>query len=151
MSTVEGANELPLTPHPVDPNHQLTVQEPSPRKPIEFHNAMWDLQHGELPSPESLEAEKSAEVYTSIAERLEVGLRRGQFPQSPKAQAVYKWIAKREAAGQSLNAFIAWAMRDERAAQNSWIYHKDPEAIKRDWLQVYPKGSKQQQGSSFYG
>jgi hypothetical protein len=117
-----------------------------------FSDPLWDLQHGKTPEP--TEGTRLAEEYTRIGQKLEVGLRRGEFPQTPRAQAVYKWILKKEENGQSLDRFIQWAMRDEKSASYSWIYHKDIEAIKRDWPQAFPAATQNPDGkraSSFYG
>jgi hypothetical protein len=120
-----------------------------------FSNPLWDLQHGkdiEL-TEEDREVNELEGRYTAIATQLETGLRRGEFPQTPKAQAVYKWIMRKEENGQSLDRFIQWAMRDEKSASFSWIYHKDIEAIKRDWPQAFPAVTTPdgKRASSFYG
>jgi hypothetical protein len=88
------------------------------------------------------EAEKNAAVYSSIAERLERGLRRNQFPQSIQAQKVYRWIAEREAEGESLDKFIRWATRDERAMTYTYVYHQNPEHIRRDWPQAFSPAAR---------
>ena len=126
---------------------------PSGKKP-KFSNPLWDMQHGKTPelTEESMENIKAEESYKSIAEKLEIGLRRGEFPQTPKAQIVYRWIAKKEKEGQTLDRFIQWAMRDEKSAAVSWIYHKDIELIKRDWMQAFPNSQNpdEKRPSSFY-
>lgn len=104
-----------------------------------FKDPAWDLLHGKIPDAESVELARRAELYKVIAERLERGLRRGEFPQTPDAQRVYRWIAEREAAGESLDKFIAWATFDKRA-EYTFIYHKDPNLIKRDWPQAFTPG-----------
>lgn len=104
-----------------------------------FHDPAWDLLHGKTPDAESIELARRAELYRTIAERLEVGLRRGEFPQTPDAQKVYRWIAEREAVGESLDKFIAWATFDKRA-EYTFVYHKDPNLIKRDWPQAFTQG-----------
>jgi hypothetical protein len=108
-----------------------------------FSNPLWDLQHGKQPdlADEDREREELEETYKRIAAQLETGLRRGEFPQSVKAQAVYRWIIKKESNGQKLERFIQWAMRDEKAASLTWVYHKDIENIKRDWPQAFPAAS----------
>jgi hypothetical protein len=120
-----------------------------------FSNPLWDLQHGKTPelTEEDNENIKLEQGYKAIASKLETGLRRGEFPQTPKAQVVYRWILKKEKNGQSLERFIQWAMRDDKAASFSWIYHKDIELIKRDWMQAFPAASNpgEKRASSFYG
>jgi len=106
------------------------------RKP-KFKDPLWDIQHGELPDEEGIKVARRIEIYTDVANRLSAGLRRGEFPQTTEAQKVYRWIAERETAGQSLDGWIQWAMEGKRA-EFSFVYHKDPALIKRDWLQVYP-------------
>jgi len=106
----------------------------APRK--KFRDATWDILHGQNPTEEGLELARRAELYTNVADRLSAGLRRGEFPQNTEAQKTYRWIAEREAEGQSLSGFITWAMEGKRA-EFSFVYHKDPSLIKRDWLQVY--------------
>jgi hypothetical protein len=98
-------------------------------------DAMWDILHGKKPTDESLELARRVEIYTEIANRLSAGLRRGEFPQTTEAQKVYRWIAEREAAGEGLDEFLTWAM-DGKRAEFSFVYHKDPTLIKRDWPQV---------------
>lgn len=97
-----------------------------------FKDPMWDLLHGKESDPEQIQ---SIEQVHNVALRLEEGLRRGQFPETPAAQKVYKWVLAREKEGQPLEKFIAWAM-DGKRAEYSFIYHKDLELIKRDWPQV---------------
>lgn len=133
-----------------------TTQENTQGKGKKFTNPLWDLQHGKTPTitEEDERLMNLERAYKSIAERLEVGLRRGEFPQTPKAQKVYQWIARKEANGQSLDRFIQWAMRDEKSASFSWVYHKDVESIKRDWPQAFPATPQNPDGkrvSSFYG
>lgn len=109
-----------------------TTSRPSSK----FSDPLWDIQHGKEPSKEGLMTAKRIEIYTDVANRLSAGLRRGEFPQTIEAQKVYRWIAEREKIGQSLSGFIAWAM-DGKRAEFSFVYHKNPTLIKRDWLQVY--------------
>jgi hypothetical protein len=120
-----------------NPPHTNTDTNIKPSRQ-KFSNPFWDLQHGKTPvltesDAARLELERA---YQDIAIRLEKGLRRGEFPQTPKAQSVYRWIIKQEQAGQALEKFIEYAMRDDRARENSWVYHEDPARIKRDWLSV---------------
>jgi hypothetical protein len=84
---------------------------------------------------ELTDADKNAALYKSISERLEVGLKRNMFPQSTAAQKVYRWIADQEEKGESLDRFIEWAMAGKRA-EFSYVYHKDPALIRRDWPQA---------------
>lgn len=123
----EGKPSLPVGVNPVYPNHPLTTIEPPAAA---FSDPSWDIQHGKDPSSRE-------DIYRTVAERLEVGLRRNQFPQDLKAQAVMRWINEQEKAGQSLDQFVRWAMRDERAISNSWVYFKTPSAIRRDWPQAF--------------
>lgn len=103
----------------------------------------WQLSHGELPSPsqEALAAIAESASYKAIAERLEKGLRLGCFPQTTQAQIVYRWIAKQEASGQSLDAFIKWVMGDNDRRKYAYVYHKDLTTIKRDWPRVFDEAS----------
>ncbi len=132
-------------------NHQNNP----PREKPKFRNPLWDVQHGEIPdiTEEDKKQIEIEQAYKSIAEKLETGLRRGEFPQTPKAQTVYRWIAMKEKAGQALDRFIQWAMRDDHAAEVSWIYHENIERIKRDWLQAFPAllGDTEESKGSFYG
>lgn len=135
---------------------ETTTETTQRRGKSKFSNPVWDLQHGQNPdlSEEDIEVIQLEQAYKTIAEKLETGLRRGEFPQTPKAQAVYRWILKKEISGQSLERFIQWAMRDERAVDASWIYHDDLDRIKRDWLQAFPAANSTPDGkraSSFYG
>ena len=126
---------LPPLVNPVDPNHTLTtIKTPSRRK--KFQDPVWDIMHGKTPSQEGLDLAALEETLTQIANRLSSGLRRGEFPQSREAQSVYRWIAEREAEGETLDRWLSWAM-DGRRAEFSFIYHKDPSLIKRDWPQVF--------------
>lgn len=106
----------------------LIQEEPSrgekPKKP-DILDGMLELQG------------KNEQIYKSIAERLEVGLRRNEFPQTLESQRTMRWIAEQEWNGQSLDQFIRWATRDERAMANSWVYFKDPANIRRDWPQAF--------------
>jgi|SRR6185369_4132857 len=102
-----------------------------------YSDPNWDLLHGKKPSEDAVDW---AKVYTSIAVRLETGLLRNEFPQSAEAQKVYRWIAEQEEKGQSLNTWIKWAM-DGKRAEFSFIYHKDPNLIKRDWVQAFARTS----------
>lgn len=115
----------------------------------EVRDPVWDMLHGK--TPENMDAAAEVEAVHNVALRLEKGLRRGQFPESTAAQLVYKWILKREAEGQSLDRFIAWAM-DGNKAEFSFVYHKEPALIKRDWLQVFPPKAEQREdvGSGYY-
>lgn len=115
---------------------------------------VWDVLFG---GGEPTEADKERialeAAYTDIANRLSAGLHLGAFPQSTKAQAVYRWIYRQEQAGQSLDRFIEWVMRDERSATYAFTYHKDPDTIKRDWPRAHPAPTPDtpQQGGAFYG
>ncbi|RPJ29419.1 MAG: helix-turn-helix domain-containing protein [Chloroflexi bacterium] len=137
----------------VKPSINHEINHPSGKK--KFSNPLWDLQHGKTPefTEEDNENIKLEQGYKTIAAKLETGLRRGEFPQTPKAQVVYKWILKKEESGQTLERFIQWAMRDEKSASFSWIYHKDIELIKRDWMQAFPAAPAnpdEKRSSSFY-
>jgi hypothetical protein len=94
---------------------------------------MWDALHGKDPD---VEQAAQIEAVHDVALRLEAGLRRNQFPETPASQNVYKWILAREAEGQALEKFVEWAMEGRRA-EFSFIYHKDPALIKRDWPQAF--------------
>lgn len=113
-----------------------------------FSDPMWDLQHG---NGIALEVAKEIEALHDVALRLEAGLRRGQFPETPTTQRIYRWILERESEGQPLQRFIEWAMEGRRA-EYSYIYHQNPLLIKRDWLQVnWPKEAEEVKGSGYYG
>lgn len=107
-----------------------------PQKTTFKGDPTWDILHSKMPTEEGLELARREETYTKVADRLSSGLRRGEFPQTIEAQKVYRWIAEREAKGQNLDRFIAWAMEGRRA-EFSFIYHKDVILIKRDWPQVF--------------
>lgn len=118
-----------------------------------FRDPTWDLLHGLPLDEEGIRLARVAEINTDIANRLSAGLRRGEFPQTIEAQKVYRWIAEREAEGQSLDRWIQWAM-DSKRAEYSFIYHKDVILIKRDWPQVaWPTITTQpaKEGAGFYG
>lgn len=103
-----------------------------------FRDPNWDLLHGVAPDEQGMELERRTQLFKSVAERLEKGLLRNEFPQSPDAQKVYKWIAGKEEIGESLDTWIKWAM-DGKRAEFSFIYHKDPNLIRRDWVQAFVK------------
>lgn len=111
------------------------ANSPAARK---FNDPLWDLLHGGKVSEDYVDM---AKVYTDIGNRLEKGLRRGEFPQNDEAQKVYRWIWEREQAGEKLDKWMDWAM-DGKRADYSFIYHKDPKLIKRDWMQVFSKPVK---------
>lgn len=117
-----------------------TTTENTTTREVSFRDATWDLMHGKDVQP--TERDIQADAVHNVAVRLSAGLRRGEFPESLKAQSIYKWILEREKQGQSLDRFIAWAM-DGKRAEYSFVYHKDPALIKRDWMQVFDAPKKQ--------
>lgn len=130
-----------------------TTTRNTPEKPT-YRDPLWDLQHGKTPdlTEEDKKRIELEEAYKTIAAKLETGLRRGNFPQTTRAQVVYKWIIGKEKEGQSLERFIQWAMRDDKAAESSWIYHDDLERIRRDWMQAFPAiATNEKQTGAFYG
>jgi hypothetical protein len=120
----------------INSNTETTTENTTARpQKSKFSDPTWDILHGKMPTEEGLEMARRIEGYTDIANRLSSGLRRGEFPQSIEAQKVYRWIAEREANGESLDDFISWAM-DGKRAEFSFVYHKDTSLIKRDWPQA---------------
>jgi hypothetical protein len=115
------------------------ANSPTARK---FRDPYWDLLHGEEPDENAVDA---AKLYTSIAERLEKGLLRNEFPQTNESQKVYRWIAEREKAGEKLDEWIKWAM-DGNRANYSYVYHQNPNHIKRDWPQAFARSSSPKSG-----
>lgn len=109
-----------------------------------FSDPYWNLFHGMEVDEQGLELERRVQLFKSVAERLEKGLLRNEFPQTPDAQKVYNWIAEQEEKGESLDVWIKWAM-DGNRANFSFVYHTDPKLIKRDWVQAF--ANKQVAGS----
>lgn len=118
------------------------ANSPAARK---FSDPYWNLLHGVEGSEDGFDW---AAVYKSIAERLEKGLRRNEFPQSNDAQKIYRWIYEQEKKGQNLDKWIKWAM-DGKRAEFSYIYHVTPSHIKRDWPQVFSDTPKASSGRKF--
>lgn len=140
----------------VEPNNNKNTQTntQTTRAPKWKGNALWNLQHGQEPTPEQLADALDAELLTKIPNRLSEGLRLGQFPQDLDAQKVYRWIAEREAEGQSLDRFVEYIMSDPRRSAAAWVYHKTPQYIKRDWPRAFPQASAQGKApgsGTFYG
>lgn len=127
-------------------DHVLSVSgvagSPTAKK---YNNPYWDLLHGK--TPENTEFTEREAVYKNIAERLEKGLLRNEFPQTPEAQKIYRWIAEKEKNGENLDVWLRWAM-DRSRANYSFVYHKDPALIKRDWIQAFAS-SPVKQGRKF--
>lgn len=103
-----------------------------------FSDPYWNLLHGKENSEQDLELAEREQLYKSIAERLEKGLLRNEFPQTPEAHKVYRWIAEQEKKGEKLETWIKWAM-DGNRANFSFVYHTNPGFIKRDWIQAFSK------------
>lgn len=100
-----------------------------------YSDPNWDLLHGKTSDKDAFDW---ATVFNSIAERLEKGLLRNEFPQTYEAQKVYRWIYEQEQKGQKLEEWIKWAMEGNRA-NYSYVYHTNPTFIKRDWIQAFNK------------
>lgn len=58
------------------------------------------------------------------------------MPLTPSACEIYKWVAEREAAGESMEIFAKWAKSPERIDYIR-MYRKDAENIKIDWARAF--------------
>lgn len=79
---------------------------------------------------------------------------RATFARSTRSQSIARFIMAREKEGESLDAFVQWAKRDEFNASRTYEYAEFPEKIRTRWPQAFAaKGTPQPKSAdgSFYG
>lgn len=104
----------------------------------EARDPLWDIMHGQAPDSEQA---KSIAAVHDVALRLENGLRRNLFPETPEAQKVYKWILEQEAKGQKLETWVEWA-NGEKRREFTFKYRENPVLIRSDWPQAFTTPQK---------
>ena len=103
-------------------------KKPKSKKKGDYFQMMKDFQGG---------SEKAQQV-EDVFNRLDKAFKT-TFPRISSAEAVAKFILQREALGEKLDKFVAWAYRDEFNASRVWEYAENPSKIKTRWAHAFDK------------
>lgn len=133
----DPSNQSFLPPHRLDPNHTLTIPEPS--TDTSFPEPTPTKKKGDIFDGMAFYEKQAKERGVDKVEDLLVRLGKGigvNIPRSVANQSVAKRLLKEESEGRTLDQFLTWLRSDEWRMAHLYIY-ADPEKVWTIWPQAF--------------